>query len=325
MRENEQLRVSQRMEVVDAAVMSSLDSSSSFYSIPLEGTPISLLQFQYKREIPHSVVVEYQLRYLLEGRLYIEGNGDIGRVILRRLSDEETAITIEDSLWRNADEADIYSNTYWPPQRMPLDRTTKAISREESMKKKREGIAFMLDIRDNVIARLKEDLGRDGILKVSGSLTKETTSLATETADLIPIDIVTGSRGYIVRVTHQVNGCYKQGWYDACAVMLRRLIETLIIECYEHHGIEDNIKDKGNYLYLEDLIAKFISETTWTVGRNARSSLPQLKSLGDQSAHNRRFIAQRQDIDKLAGQLRLVIQELFYIAGFDKTTGKSKS
>ena len=37
---------------------------------------------------------------------------------------------------------------------------------------------------------------------------------------------------------------------DSSSVMIRRLIETLIIECYETHQIQSNIKDRdGNYLF----------------------------------------------------------------------------
>src|SRR5438270_13830432 len=37
-------------------------------------------------------------------------------------------------------------------------------------------------------------------------------------------------RGYLVSVGRQMNGCYSAGWLDACAVMMRRLLEGVIIE-----------------------------------------------------------------------------------------------
>ena len=54
---------------------------------------------------------------------------------------------------------------------------------------------------------------------------------------VLPHAIVKGTRGYIERVVFQINGCYEKGWFDGCAVMMRRLIETLIIECFEKHLI----------------------------------------------------------------------------------------
>lgn len=132
---------------------------------------------------------------------------------------------------------------------------------------------------------------------------------------VIYMALVRGTRGYIERVAHQVNGAYAHGWYDASAVMLRRLIETLIIECFEAHKIEDRIKDaSGNYLFLRDLVERTLNESDWTLGRNVRSALPKLKDIGDKSAHSRRYNAHREDIDKLMREVRDVLQELVSLA-----------
>jgi hypothetical protein len=132
---------------------------------------------------------------------------------------------------------------------------------------------------------------------------------------VIYMAMVRRTRGYIERVAHQVNGSYANGWYDACAVMLRRLLETLIVECYEAYRIEDKIKDQaGNYLFLRDLVDQMLTEKTWTLGRAVRSALPKLKELGDKSAHNRRYNAHREDIDKLLKDLRDTVQELLVLA-----------
>lgn len=127
--------------------------------------------------------------------------------------------------------------------------------------------------------------------------------------------LVKGTRGYIERVSHQINGCYQRGWYDASSVMIRPLIETLIIECFEAYKIENAIKDRdGNYLFLKYLIDKVLADPAWTIGRSAGLALPKLKEVGDKSAHNRRYNVYRQDIDKVNRALRDVVQELLVIA-----------
>jgi hypothetical protein len=132
---------------------------------------------------------------------------------------------------------------------------------------------------------------------------------------IIYIAMVRNTRSYIEKVSHQINGTYSKGWYDACAVMLRRLVETLIIESFEAHSIGAKIKDSsGNYLFLRDLVDFTLAESTWTLGRNVRSALPKLKDVGDKSAHSRRYNAHREDIDKIAAELRDVIQELLAVA-----------
>ena len=46
---------------------------------------------------------------------------------------------------------------------------------------------------------------------------------------VLPNSLVAGTRGYIEKVVFQINGSYEKGWFDACAVMMRRLLETLIV------------------------------------------------------------------------------------------------
>lgn len=132
---------------------------------------------------------------------------------------------------------------------------------------------------------------------------------------VVYFSLVRNTRGYLERLVHQINGSYSGGWYDASAVMIRRLVETLIIEVFEKHGIASKVQNStGDFLYLRDLIAALIAEKTWNLSRNAKGALPRLKDVGDMSAHSRRFIAQRQDIDRLVGDLRVVVQELVALA-----------
>lgn len=127
--------------------------------------------------------------------------------------------------------------------------------------------------------------------------------------------LVKGTRGYIEIVVNQINGTYEHGWYDACAVMIRRLIETLIIEAFEHHNIASKIKTAaGDFPYLSDLITYTLNETSWNLSRNARQALPKLKNIGDLSAHSRRYNAHHDDIDRIIDSLRVCVQELLYLA-----------
>ena len=124
-----------------------------------------------------------------------------------------------------------------------------------------------------------------------------------------------GTRKYIEIVVNEINSTYENGCYDACAVMIRRLVETLIIEAFEYHKISDKIKrPTGDFPYLSDLIIHVLNETSWNLTRNAKQALPRLKSIGDLSAHSRRYNAHRQDIDKFILDLRIVVQELLNLA-----------
>lgn len=143
--------------------------------------------------------------------------------------------------------------------------------------------------------------------------------LLSATQPVIMMSLVRGTRGYIEKVSNQINGAYENGWYDACAVMLRRLIETLIIETFEHHNITRAIQNSaGDFLYLRDLIDKTLAEKTWNLSRNTKQALPKLKDVGDKSAHSRRYVAQRGDIQPLLADIRTVVQEFTYLSGLKK-------
>ena len=141
---------------------------------------------------------------------------------------------------------------------------------------------------------------------------------------MFSLEITKGTRDYIESIAEQANGCFELGWYDACAVMLRRLLETLIIECYERSEIADSIKGKdGNFLHLGELIARFLGETKWSITRNAKTALPKLKDIGDLSAHSRRYTAKSKDMQQIQKELRIVIEELVHLADFGRTKSES--
>lgn len=99
--------------------------------------------------------------------------------------------------------------------------------------------------------------------------------------------------------------------------MLRRLLETLVIETFEKYKIESKIKNsQGDYLYLDDLIKTSLAETQFNLSRNCKSGLREIKRLGDLSAHNRRFLAKKEDVEKLSKEVRVVYQELLQLIGY---------
>ena len=101
--------------------------------------------------------------------------------------------------------------------------------------------------------------------------------------------------------------------------MIRRLIETLIIETFEKHGVAHKIKGAGgDHFFLKDLITATLNETAWSQSRNLKLALPKLKDVVDKSAHNRFFVAKRGDIQPLIADIRSVVQELLFQSGLKK-------
>ncbi len=158
-----------------------------------------------------------------------------------------------------------------------------------------------------IVSKIKDDLPNRYVPPSGGTLPRS--------QSVLPHAMVKNTKGYIERVVFQINGSYENGWFDACAVMMRRLLETLIVEVFEYFKIDSKIKNAaGDFLYLSDLISALLAESSWNLGRNTKRVLPRIKDIGDQSVHSRRFIAHREDIDKLLPDFRIVVQELLFLS-----------
>lgn len=132
--------------------------------------------------------------------------------------------------------------------------------------------------------------------------------------DIVPNEVVKSEKGYFNKVIRQINGCYQDGYYDACFVMIRRSIETLIIEIYEHLQKENSIKNSdGYYLMFSKLIDIIIEDPDIHLSRTSKTDLKTIKKLGDTAAHNRRLNLKKSDIDKYSDSIRLIIEELINI------------
>ena len=138
---------------------------------------------------------------------------------------------------------------------------------------------------------------------------------APETDAVLPRALFKGTRGYIEKVIYQLNASYSTGLYDCCAVMCRRLLETLIIEVYEAAGRAGELKGAdANFKMFAGLLAHLEADSAIHLGRNAKRGLTAFKALGDLSAHNRRFNAGQDDIDRVRDDLRVAAEELLHLA-----------
>lgn len=155
-----------------------------------------------------------------------------------------------------------------------------------------------------LVSLIRRDEDQYGQPPSEGSIPKTAWVVDTDLLDSI-------QRPYLLKVANQINGTYEHGWYDACAVMLRRFIETLIIDTYMAKGIEDKIKrTDGDFFALRKLIDLACSGEDMTLSRDTKTILRRLKKLGDRSAHNRTFVAKRQYVESLFDDLYLDMQTL---------------
>jgi hypothetical protein len=57
-----------------------------------------------------------------------------------------------------------------------------------------------------------------------------------------------------------------------------------------------------------------VARTDWNLGRETKTALPLLKSLGDRSAHNRHYMARKSDVDRVLPGLRVTVEDLLHHA-----------
>jgi hypothetical protein len=151
-------------------------------------------------------------------------------------------------------------------------------------------------------ARYSEYLQAAPVLEIAGAV--------------LPSEQFAGTRLYLEKMAYQINACYETGLYDGAAVLCRRLMESLIIEIYIHLRRVDEIRRAdGAFLMLDPLIRFIRSDTAVTLGRNAPSTMEEVKAMGDTAAHHRTYITQQIDLDDIKAKYRRLIAELLQLAG----------
>lgn len=156
-----------------------------------------------------------------------------------------------------------------------------------------------------VLQKLDKELGR---------LWNDTEKIIS-TSELIEEVKFCGKRNYLDRLIKQINHCYSNNCFDACAVLMRRLFEILIISSFQHLNIEHEIKDSnGNYVELKSLVKKMQNNTTLKLGR-IKKDFDTIREVGNYSAHGFTYTAGKKDIDDIKRTYRVMLEELYNKSG----------
>lgn len=125
-----------------------------------------------------------------------------------------------------------------------------------------------------------------------------------------------GKRNYLDRLIRQINNTYANHCYDACAVLMRRLFEVLLVLAYQHYNIDDQIKDaSGNgYIMLEGIVSNAKNNVTLKFSR-IKKEFDIFRMVGNLSAHSISYTAGVKDIDDIKLNYRVMTEELFTKAG----------
>lgn len=119
---------------------------------------------------------------------------------------------------------------------------------------------------------------------------------------------------YITRLLPQLNGAFDFEWHESCAMLLRRLAETLVIELYVRRGWEVDVRDPASneFLMLKSLIQKLNGDSRLHIERRTIDGLERIKDLGNTAAHDFRIRIRRSDLNRLQTAARLSFERLVF-------------
>jgi hypothetical protein len=126
---------------------------------------------------------------------------------------------------------------------------------------------------------------------------------------------VAGTGAHLEQLVREINGSNQFGFYDACAVLSRRLLESLIIEVYIHLGRAQEIRDENGFFMLDRLINFIIADRNIILSRNSPKTMREMKQLGDTAAHDRVYITSELDLSEIRLPYRRLIREFLTLAG----------
>jgi hypothetical protein len=138
-------------------------------------------------------------------------------------------------------------------------------------------------------------------------------------SDLIDEVKFYGKRGFLDKLIIQINNTYANHCYDACAVLMRRLFEVLLVLMYQEYGIDEEIKDPSGlgYLMLDKIVTNVIANKVLNLSR-IKKEYDTFRQVGNFSAHSITYTAGKKDIDDIKLNYRVMLEELYTKAGLIK-------
>lgn len=135
--------------------------------------------------------------------------------------------------------------------------------------------------------------------------------------EVLDENLFCGKRGYLTKLIKQINHCYRNNCFDACAVCMRRVFEISLILAYENMGIQNEIKKDGEYVMLERIVANVVSNSTLGISR-LKKEYDSIREVGNYAAHRVLYNTRKKDIDDIKHTYRVCLEELYYKAGLLK-------
>ena len=115
----------------------------------------------------------------------------------------------------------------------------------------------------------------------------------------------------------QINASYENHLYDCAAVVMRRLLESLLVLAFQNANIEAEIMDKSgsHHIALDGIIKKAEQNAVLALSSNTKKDMVLFKDLGNYSAHKIWYNCTQGDLKPHILKYRAIIEELLYKSG----------
>lgn len=146
---------------------------------------------------------------------------------------------------------------------------------------------------------------------------QEDATTVQQSGTILPDTLYSNLQSNIQSLCKQINASYEKNLYDCTAVIMRRLLESLLVLCYQNAGIESEIMDKSGlyHITLDKMIKNAEQNKTLSLSANTRREMALFKDLGNYSAHKIWYNCTQQDIKPHILKYRAIIEELMYKSG----------
>lgn len=132
--------------------------------------------------------------------------------------------------------------------------------------------------------------------------------------DMVVPENFANLRKYLKDTMFQINTTYAADCYDACALMLRKLVELMLYDYYEMKKRDAEITDENlEYKKLATIINLFVNQSGEKPSRPLKDFLEDARFFGNVAAHNRRVTVEKTDIDRIGARLDALLRELYQI------------
>ena len=144
---------------------------------------------------------------------------------------------------------------------------------------------------------------------------EEDTATVEQFGTILPDALLNSLPANVQALCKQINASYENNLFDCTAVIMRRLLESLLVLSYQKAGIEEEIMNGNYHVTLDKIIKNAEQNATLALSSNTKKDMALFKDLGNYSAHKIWYNCTQGDIKPHIFKFRVIIEELMYKAG----------